>query len=56
MSRLGETVVNSQSLLEHGVKVDDHCHISTGALVNGDVTIGRGSFVGSGAVIKEALE
>lgn len=48
-------IVNSQSLLEHGVKVDDHCHISTGALVNGDVTIGRGSFVGSGAVIKEGV-
>jgi acetyltransferase-like isoleucine patch superfamily enzyme len=38
------------------VQIGDHCHISTGALVNGGVRVGSGSFIGSGAVIREGLE
>ena len=40
-------------LLEHDAKIADHCHISTGAILNGNTTIGSGSFVGSGSIIKE---
>ena len=33
----------------------DHCHISTGAILNGNTSIGIGSFIGSGATIKEGV-
>ena len=42
-------------LIEHDATVEDHCHISTGTILNGDVSIGAGSFVGSGSVIKEGV-
>jgi len=42
-------------LLEHETKVFDHCHISTGAILNGGVTIERDCFIGSGAIIKEGV-
>jgi len=42
-------------LIEHDVVIGDFCHISTGALVNGAVTIGGASFVGSGSVLREGL-
>lgn len=46
-------ILNSRCLLEHGVQIEDHCHISTGSILNGDVRVGEGSFVGSGAVVQE---
>ena len=36
--------------------MEDHCHISTGAILNGEVSIGAGSFVGSGSIIKEGIK
>jgi acetyltransferase-like isoleucine patch superfamily enzyme len=33
--------------------VEDHCHIATGAIINGGVTVGAGTFVGSNAVTRE---
>ena len=30
-------------------------HISTGAIINGDVQIGSNTFIGSGAIIKEGV-
>jgi len=35
------------------VEIGDHCHISTGAILNGDVRVGSGSFVGSGVIVQE---
>ena len=32
-----------------------HCHISTGARVNGNVSVGRRTFIGSGVVVKEGI-
>ena len=48
-------ILNTQSLVEHGVKIEDHCHISTGAKINGNAKIKSGSFVGSGAIIREGI-
>jgi acetyltransferase-like isoleucine patch superfamily enzyme len=42
--------------VEHDAIIEDHCHISTGAIVNGGVKIGSGSFFGSNAVCKEYIE
>lgn len=55
-ARVGHNViVNSLALVEHDVEVGDHCHIATGARINGSVTIGDGVFIGSGAVIKNGV-
>ncbi|HKQ13583.1 MAG TPA: acetyltransferase [Steroidobacteraceae bacterium] len=55
-ARLGVNgIVNSLSLVEHDAVVGDHCHISTGARVNGGVTIEDGCFIGSGAVLREGV-
>ena len=36
--------------------VADHCHISTGAIINGNCRIGIGSFVGSSTTIINGVE
>ena len=33
-------IVNNKSLIEHDVVIGNHCHISTGAIINGNVRIG----------------
>jgi len=48
-------IINTRSLIEHDVKVSDHCHVSTGVVVNGGVQIGSGSFIGSRSVIRDNL-
>jgi carbonic anhydrase/acetyltransferase-like protein (isoleucine patch superfamily) len=35
--------------------VSDHCHISTGAILNGNTQIGARSFIGSGAILKQGI-
>lgn len=49
-------IINTSSIIEHDVCVDDFCHISTGAILNGGVKIGNGTFIGSGTVIKENVK
>lgn len=46
-------IINTKALIEHDAFVMDSCHISTGSIVNGRASIGRGSFVGSNAISKE---
>ena len=46
-------ILNSNAFIEHDAVIGDHCHISTGVLVNGGTKIGSESFVGSGAVLRE---
>lgn len=48
-------IVNSLTLLEHDAKIGDHCHISTGARVNGGARIADGCFIGSGAIIAHGI-
>lgn len=43
-------IVNSKALVEHGCFVENHVNISTNTVINGDVRIGEGSFVGSCSV------
>ena len=49
-------IINTSSLIEHGVKIGDHSHISTGAILNGDCEIGNDSFIGSGSILKQGLK
>ena len=48
-------IINSGSIIEHDSKILDHCHISTNTCINGGVSIGEGSFLGSGSTTKESL-
>ena len=48
-------IINSYALIEHDVKIADHCHISTGVRIDGGAIIGKGTFIGSGTIIKENI-
>lgn len=43
-------IINTKALIEHGCCIYDHVNLSTNAVVNGDVEIGTGSFIGSCSV------
>ena len=49
-------IINTKALIEHGVRTEDFVHVSTGAVANGDVVIGKSSFIGSNAVIRQSLK
>jgi len=49
-------IINTKALIEHDVIVEDNCHISTASVVNGGVIVKQGTFFGSNAVSKEAVE
>ena len=36
-------IINTSCIVEHDVIVADHCHVSTGAILNGKVSLGKGS-------------
>lgn len=56
-SIVGKNVIlNSGCLLEHDVIVEDHVHISTHAVLNGEVKIGEGSFIGSNSVLNQEVK
>jgi UDP-perosamine 4-acetyltransferase len=38
------------------VRVDDHAHIATGARLAGSVKVGRSAIVGSGVVVRIAID
>ena len=48
-------IINTKELIWDDSKVVYHCHISTGAIINGGVTVGNGTFVGSNAVVRESV-
>ena len=55
-SKIGKScIINTKSLIEHEVDIEDHCHISTGTILNGQVKVKSKSFIGSGAMIKENI-
>jgi len=49
-------IINSKALIEHDCVVEDNCHISTAAVLNGGVVVKKGTFFGSNATSKEAIE
>ena len=55
-SKIGKNcIINTRSLIEHEVEVEDHCHISTGTILNGQVKVKSKSFLGSGTIIRENI-
>ena len=49
-------IINTFANSEHDVVIEDYCHISTGAIINGNCKIGRGTFFGSQSVMVNGLE
>ena len=49
-------IINSSSLIEHGVKIGNNSHVATGVIINGDCNIGRDTFIGSGSILKHGLK
>lgn len=49
-------ILNSKALIEHDAVIEDHCHISTAAVVNGGTVVSKGTFYGSNATSKEYTE
>lgn len=47
-------IINTLSNIEHDVIIGDYCHISTGAMVNGDCKVGENTFLGSQSVMVNA--
>lgn len=56
-ARVGDnTILNSHSLVEHGVQLGANTHVAPGALICGDAIVGESVFIGSGAVIREGVK
>lgn len=55
-ARLGVgCIVNSNATVEHDCTLDDGVHVSPGANLGGNVTVGRYSWIGIGASVKNGL-
>jgi sugar O-acyltransferase (sialic acid O-acetyltransferase NeuD family) len=55
-SSIGDFVIlNSGCIIEHGCKIDRSSHIAPGAVICGDVNIGKRTFVGANSVINQGI-
>lgn len=55
--KIGNGVIcNTGCIIEHECMIDDYAHIAPGATLCGNVTLGRQSFVGANAVIKQGVK
>lgn len=48
-------IINNHALIDHDCTIGDHCHISTGVKINGNVLVGKNCFIGSGAIVREGV-
>ena len=48
-------IINTKALIEHDVVIENGCHVSTAAVVNGGVCIKKNTFFGSNATSKESV-
>lgn len=54
---LGENcIINTKALIEHDAVIENFCHISTGGIINGGVTVKKNSFVGSNTSTKQYIQ
>ena len=55
-SKIGKNcIINTKANIEHGVTIEDFCHISACAVINGDSIVEKGSFIGSNATISNGI-
>lgn len=56
LAKIGRGVIcNTSSVIEHECIVEEFAHIGPGAILCGNVTIGRTTFVGAGSVIRQGI-
>lgn len=48
-------IINSKALIEHETRVEDFCHIAVDAVLCGQVSVGRSTFVGANATIIQCI-
>jgi len=49
-------IINIFANIEHDARIGDYCHISTGAMVNGNCKVGNETFFGSQSVMVNGIE
>ena len=48
-------IVNTASVIEHDNRIEDYVHVSVGAKLGGTVKLGKSSWIGIGAMVKNNL-
>ena len=48
-------ILNTASIIEHECLIDDFSHVAPGAVLCGNVKVGKRSFIGANSVIKQGL-
>ena len=55
-SYIGDGVIcNTQSVIEHECKIDSYSHIAPGAVLCGNVKVGKNTFIGARTVVKQGV-
>lgn len=49
-------IINTNSLLEHDVKIKDHCHVCPGAIIGGGSEVQQNSLIGLGANVIDKIK
>ncbi len=53
--KIGNDVIIGSATIGHDSIIDDHCYISSHAMISGNVRIGRYCFIGANATIKDGV-
>lgn len=55
-AKIGKGVIlNSGCIIEHECKLSDYVHIAPGAVLCGNVSVGKDSFVGASSVVRQSI-
>src|SRR5699024_3216679 len=50
-----DVILNTSSVVEHECVIGDFSHIAPGAVLAGNIKVGKGSFIGANSVLKEGI-
>ena len=54
---IGENVIlNTSCSIDHECTIEDNVHIAPGAVLAGNVKVGKGAFIGANSVVKEGVK
>jgi len=49
-------IINTRALVEHECYISDFVHVAPGAILGGNVTIGKSSLIGTGSVVRPGIK